>query len=149
MSKVEHVLELGLSGLSCSQAMLAAYGPDHGLDRDLAVRLGAGLGGGLGLTGEVCGAVNAGCMLLGLILGSADETDKERRELVHEAVRLFLERFAERRGTVLCREIMAKEGIRVPEEWDKARETGLLPRLCPEVIRDAALTLEDVLGSLG
>ncbi len=146
MSKAEYAAELLISGMSCSQSMLAAFGPDYGLDRTLAVRLGAGLGGGLGLTGNVCGAVNGACILLGLILADPDNTDKERQKMVYEATALFLKRFQERRGSTQCRDILAKEGYNVPEDWPMLREKKILADLCPGVVRDAAQCLEDVLA---
>jgi hypothetical protein len=57
MSKhVDAAVAMFEEGYSCAQALLAAYGPDHGLDRDLALRLASPLGGGLSRTDGPCGA---------------------------------------------------------------------------------------------
>lgn len=145
MNKVQQAVELILSGHSCSQAILAAYGPDYGLDHDTAVRLGGGLGGGIGKTGGVCGAANAGSIIVGLALGNTDLTDQERRDMVYEATAHYLECFRARRGSTLCRDIMAKEGHKVPEEWEQVAAQGVFKTLCPEVVRDAAECLEEIL----
>ncbi len=55
--RVEEAVQKFLSGYACSQAILAAFGGDWGLDELTAAKLGAGFGGGLGRLGFACGAV--------------------------------------------------------------------------------------------
>ena len=46
-------------GFSCSQAVLAAYCEQFGLDKELALKIGSGFGGGMHLD-QACGAVTGG-----------------------------------------------------------------------------------------
>jgi len=50
MSKVELAAGGFGQGLNCAQSVLSTYGPQFGLDRDLALKLASGFGGAL-LTG--------------------------------------------------------------------------------------------------
>ncbi len=47
-------------GYTCSQAVFAAFLEEMALDRQAALRLMEGFGGGLGGTQEVCGAARPG-----------------------------------------------------------------------------------------
>ena len=46
-------------GYTCSQAVISAFLDEMDLDREAALRLMEGYGGGLGGTQEVCGALSA------------------------------------------------------------------------------------------
>ena len=65
----EKAVELFKSGYNCSQAVFAAYADMFGFDTDTALKVSAGLGGGVGRSREVCGTVSAAAMLLGELLG--------------------------------------------------------------------------------
>ncbi|MGE4553752.1 MAG: C-GCAxxG-C-C family protein [Desulfovibrionaceae bacterium] len=145
MDPVDHAVECINNGMSCAQAMLAAFGPVYGLERGLAVRLGSGLGSGLGRSGGICGAVNGGCILLGLALGCDDPKDRAARARTYQAVAEFLERFAARRGSTLCRDILAAEGCPPPGQKPDKAALARMRGLCPAVVRDAAECLAALL----
>ena len=54
--RVEQAVALFTGGMACSQAILATYGPLFGFDRDEAIRIARGFGGGMGRLSETCGA---------------------------------------------------------------------------------------------
>lgn len=60
-------------GFNCAQAVFAALAPDLGMDERMALKVASGLGGGLGHSGEVCGAALGMCMAAGLANGYDDE----------------------------------------------------------------------------
>ena len=57
------------SGCNCSQAVLLAFAPDCGLERDTALALASSFGGGFGRMRELCGALSGAGMALGLLRG--------------------------------------------------------------------------------
>ena len=63
MSKVQQAVSLFNEGLLCSQALLSTYGPELGLDREIALKLATAFGGGMCRMGETCGAVARALML--------------------------------------------------------------------------------------
>ena len=66
MSNVETALTCFKEGHSCAQAIVVVYGPKLGLDRESALKIASTFCGGLGMTGETCGAVTGALMVLGL-----------------------------------------------------------------------------------
>ena len=52
MSRVELAVSCFEEGFTCSQALLSAYGAQFGLDREVALRIADGFGGGMGRMGE-------------------------------------------------------------------------------------------------
>lgn len=51
---------------NCAQAILSTYCEAFGLERNLALRLAQGFGGGMAHMGKTCGAVTGAYMVLGL-----------------------------------------------------------------------------------
>ena len=59
MDRAKQARENFLNGANCAQAVLAAFADEAGIDRDTALKIGSGLGGGMGRLREVCGAFSA------------------------------------------------------------------------------------------
>lgn len=100
-------LHLARSGLSCAEAVLVAYGPQFGLSRGMAMKLAGGLGGGMTLSGEVCGALSAAVLVVGLACGAEDPADSHARSNTYLASAEFMERFLQARGSLRCDELCA------------------------------------------
>ena len=84
-------------GFHCSQCVFPYAAFRLGMDRDEALRLSAGLGGGC-FHGDSCGAVTGAAMALSIVFGfdrpNAEEADKLLIEKVHEFQKRFLRRTA-------------------------------------------------------
>ncbi len=146
MNRIEEAVRRFRGGLSCSQSILATYGIRLGLEEPLALCVASGFGGGMGRTGSVCGAVTGAMMVLGLRFGPKTADDTAARDRAYEMVRRFAEQFQQRRKTLLCRELLPCN-IGTPEGMAEARRLGLFRTVCPEVVRDAAEILEQLLDS--
>ena len=59
MSKADDAVATFDSSFSCSQSVLDAFAGDFGLDRDTAMKIASGFGGGMGRMASVCGAILA------------------------------------------------------------------------------------------
>ncbi len=70
-------------GFNCSQAVFAALAADLGLEPDLALRIASPFGGGIGRTGQICGAATGGLMALGLRHGFSQTDDKAAKERIY------------------------------------------------------------------
>jgi len=133
MSKADRAAELFATGACCSQAVFCAFAEDFGMDLETAMKVSAGLGGGVGRMREVCGVVTGATLALGLKYGP----DKAA---VYPHVQDFCAKFKEECGSVVCRELLAGPDphattggapeVRTPEYYRK--------RPCAELVRLAA-----------
>lgn len=144
MNGVERAVSCFDEGFSCSQAVLSAFGPQLGLDRETALRVAAGFGGGMGHRGETCGAVTGAFMVIGLKCGRSAVDNQEAKETAYTLVNEFVDEFESRNGSVICRELLGCD-ISTPEGLELAREMNLLTTRCPNFVRDAAEIIEQVL----
>jgi len=142
MSDVEFAVEMFRGGCACSQAVLGTYGPRFGLDETTAVRVAAGFAGGMRMA-EMCGAVTGAFMVLGLAGCDEGCTVVQGRQAAYEAVTTFAEKFRERHGTLVCRELLGCD-ISTPEGAQFATEQGLFRSRCDQFVRDAAALVESL-----
>lgn len=144
MTRSEDAVARFDSGLNCSQAVLAAFAADYGLEEQSACRVAAGFGGGVGRTGGICGAVTGAIMVLGLAHCSIDHTDPIAKAQLYNRIQRFLEEFSRKTGALSCKDLLGCD-IGTPEGFDRARAEGLFEIQCPEYVREAAEILETML----
>jgi len=146
MSKAEKVKEAGKvfdMGYSCSQAVLSAYAEDFGLDRDTALKIAGGFGGGMGATGCTCGALTGAIMAIGLKYRGAESGNSEAKMKTYAAVQKAMRLFEERNGSTLCRDLIDCD-ISTPEGHAAAREKGAF-NVCSDLVRSAVEILNEVM----
>ncbi len=145
MSNADLAVACFKEDFNCSQAVFSTYAPTLGLDRETALRVAAAFGGGMGRTGETCGAASGALMVIGLRYGQSTAEDKDAKEMTYNLAAEFLNRFAARNnGCVKCRELLGRD-VGDPEDRQAAREQGLFETLCPKFVRDAAEIVEQLL----
>lgn len=124
MDDIKRIIELKGQGYYCSQ-ILVQMGLDlQGKSNPDVIRCMHALAGGIGFSGQLCGALTGGACLLGLYAGkgTASETEDERLNLMLlELVEWFKDRFGSRYGGMECDTIL--EG-----------NLGNIPQRCPEII---------------
>jgi C_GCAxxG_C_C family probable redox protein len=145
MSDVELAVGAFEGGFNCCQAMLATYGPRFGLERELALKVASGFGGGIGHLGESCGAVTGALMVIGLKQGGTSVDDRDSSEKTYGLVNEFVKRFKARNGSILCRELLGCD-ISTPQGLENARNKGLFEERCPNFVRASAEILEELLS---
>lgn len=143
-SRVDEAVAMFEAGYSCAQALLATYGPLHGLDRDAALRLASPLGGGLSRTDGPCGAATGAVLVLGLVCGHRGPDDTVGQERVRRLTQEFLRRYADDRGSTLCTDILGHNLAR-PGVAEQVKARGLSKEPCPRAVRAAAGILETLL----
>jgi C_GCAxxG_C_C family probable redox protein len=120
-------------GFSCSQSVFCAFASKLGIAEETALKLTSPFGGGVAHQGQVCGAVTGALLALGLARGSATLAEKDETYRIAED---FIRRFEERYGTLLCRELIGYD-LRVPAEYQAAREQKVFKTLCPAFVGSA------------
>ena len=141
----ERAMQLFEEGYNCSQAVLLAFEDMTGLERETAARLASSFGGGLARMREVCGAVSGGAMVLGLLHGYDDPKDYEAKKAHYEFVQEFARRFKEQNGSVICRELLAGTSDVNGNIPEKRTAAYYKKRPCPELVKQAADILEEML----
>ncbi len=129
------------TGWNCAQSVLLAFAPDLGLTEETAARLASPFGGGMGRLREVCGALTASFLVLGLRYGGYPPDDRAAKAAQYQRVQELAEGFRARRGTILCRELLGRpEGAEhyVPETRTPAYYAA---RPCATIVEEAAEAL--------
>jgi C_GCAxxG_C_C family probable redox protein len=124
--------------------VLSSFGEEFGLDRERALRVAGAFGGGMARMGETCGAVTGALMVIGLKYGKIKTSDEKAREQTYELVGEFVKRFQSRHGSIVCRELLGYD-LSSPDERKAAHDKGLFTTLCPQLVRDAAEILGEIL----
>ena len=144
MSKAKEADEQFEKGYSCAPSVLSTYSEQFGLEKELALKIACGFGGGIGHTGKTCGAVTGAVMVIGLKHGQADVNDEESRQETHKLVKGFIDKFEALHGSVECRELIGYD-LSNPAELEAARANGAREKKCGGFVHDAACILEDIL----
>ncbi len=141
MNNSEQAVKLFKSGFSCSQSVLAAFGPELGLPLLECLRVSSGFGGGMHQNGT-CGAITGALMVLGLRHGPKETTDTARQKVYDHSAELF-RRFQARCGSTLCTDLMGCD-LSTAEGLQFARDNNLFKAICPKMVRVAAEILEEL-----
>lgn len=136
---------LFLEGYNCAQAVLACCGERYGLPRQTAIKVAQAFGGGMGRTGSTCGAATGALMVIGLKHSITDPKDGKTKQFAHKLAREFLNRFRQRNGSLLCRDLLGCD-ISTEEGFRMAQDKGLTKTVCPKLVKDAADIIEAVLS---
>lgn len=129
-----------LQGYNCSQSVVAAFAPQLGLTEEMALRLSAGFGAGIGRMREVCGAFCGVVTVLSMVY--ADPTDPKDKSRMYALVQEAAEQHRTRNGggSIICRELLAKAGA-APAGGTAAEDRTAdyyKKRPCPELCRICA-----------
>lgn len=118
--RVNRAVELFKSGFNCSQSVFAAFSDQYGITEELALKLSASFGGGIGRMRQTCGAACGLFMLLGLETGATNSIDRDKKAHNYHEVQLLAEKLKEVNGSIICSELLGldkKEKVSsIPEE---------------------------------
>lgn len=148
MTKVDRAVKVFGEGHLCSQAILSVYGDQFGLEKETALKLAAGFGGGMAGTGQTCGAVTGALMVIGLALGHVEAKDNAAKARTYHTVVRFMRAFEKAHGTVNCTELLGHD-LGDPEGYRRAKQSGLFTTACPGFVESAAQILEELTDPKG
>src|SRR4030042_5517377 len=123
MSRAQEAVQSFKQGFSCSQAVLAALSEPLGLDRERALKISQGFGGGMARMGLTCGGVAGAMLAIGLKYGRTRPEDEEAKEKTYSLVHEFLRRFQDRHGSIVCRELIGVD-LSSPQGHNLGGERG-------------------------
>ncbi len=112
MDELLRMLELAGQGFHCSQILLFLGLEAQGKSNPDLIRAMAGLAGGIGFSGDTCGALTGAACLIALYAGKGTPDEEEHPRLnlmINELVDWFTQEFSECYGGIHCREILAED----------------------------------------
>jgi len=112
MNDMIRMAELAQKGFYCSQILLCLGLEAQGKENPDLIRAMSGLAGGLGFSGDVCGALTGGACLLGLFAGRGvleEEEDPRLNVMVNELVEWFTDEYGRTYGGIHCENILGED----------------------------------------
>ena len=143
MSREDKAVELFSKGYNCAQSVLGVFCEGEGLDRNTALKLANGFGGGV-RCGEVCGAISGAIMAIGLKYGYYDEGDIRQKACCNRISYEFMEKFIDANGSALCRELLGIN-IRHPDDHNAPAAKIMHKSICPKLVASAVMLLESTM----
>ena len=133
-----------LAGMNCAQAVLCAFHDRCGLDRDTAMRLASGFGGGIARQREVCGAISGMCMAADLIRGPGENAGKDAKDAHYVFIRGLCDAFRAETGSIVCRELLGLAPRQTDPPVSEARTAAYYQkRPCADLVAIAAKILSE------
>ena len=108
--RVQRAVDNFMQGYGCCQSVVAAFSDLYGMDEAMALKVGAGFGGGVGRLRMMCGAVSGLVILAGLDCGQTDGSNREGKSECYKVVQELLEQFKQANGSIICAEILGLKG---------------------------------------
>ncbi len=127
---------------NCAQSVLKAILEKYDRYYDEGTASVAGLGGGVGLQGDVCGAVSGAVVALGVLNSRKIKDAKKHKEETYASAAKFSYKFKKKFDTVICSQLT---GINMTdtEARDEAIKSGAFRKLCPKFVEEAVrITLD-------
>lgn len=135
-----------INGYNCAQSVFCACQDVTGLDELYAYCISSSFGGGMGRLREVCGALSAAFMVLGLLEGDYRPGDGESKSAHYRKVQEFARQFEEKIGSIKCWKILGlPEGPSEPLPEMHTPEY-LAKRPCLRCIEAAAQIVDEYLA---
>lgn len=134
-----------LEGYNCAQSVLLAFHEELGLDPETAARLSSSFGGGMGRLREVCGAVSGMFLAAGIRYGYSNPKDTAGKKAQYERVQQLAHAFAERNGSIVCRELLGLDHHTDDPAPSARTESYYKKRPCADLVADAAEILAGII----
>jgi C_GCAxxG_C_C family probable redox protein len=147
MNKTEYAVATFNDGFNCAQAVLSAFAPELGLNRETALKIASGLGAGLGYQGKTCGAILGAYMVISLRTGSSMPNDELSKEITYNKTREFDKQFMKTHHSLLCKELLNTD-LSTEEGYSYAVDNGLFENSCQTFVKDAVILLEQIISEL-
>jgi len=122
---------------NCAQSIFATYGPyisKEKLDFESCMKITSAFGGGINLTGNVCGAITGALMSLGLKFNG-------NMQKVTEISSLLIEEFEKSNGSIICRELIGYD-LNEVENLKQTDQEDVFKR-CKKCVFDVACILDN------
>lgn len=121
---------------NCAQYVIRAVLEKYDLNYEQSTTSMAGIGGGVGLEGNVCGAVVGAVAALGVLNSQRFSDFEKHKEVTYTSAVKFIFKFKKKFETVICDNLTGITMTDV-EMRDKAEEEELFYKTCPKYLEEA------------
>mgnify|MGYP002519537073 CR=1 FL=1 len=139
MTRKEKAVQLFKEGYNCAQSVFGAYADLYEIPADMAFRISASFGAGVGRMREVCGCVSGMSLVAGLETGATEGADRDAKARNYAVVQEMAKKFREQSGGSLLG-LKKPEGSAVPAE---RTADYYKKRPCVELIEAACDIIEE------
>lgn len=141
----ERAVELFKQGYNCSQAVFAAFCDEFGMDEKTALKVSAGLGGGVGRLREVCGTVTGAAMVAGMFYGATDGDDRESKAKTYKVVQQIAQEFKMNNPSIVCRELLGLDSAELSPVPESRTGEYYKKRPCVQLVEDSAKAVDKII----
>ena len=146
--RIEKAVDYFKQGYNCSQSVVAAFADLYGIDHNLAVRMAASFGGGIGRMRQTCGAACGMFLLAGLETGCTDPSNREGKGANYAVVQQLVEKFKAENGSMICAELLGLKKDAPTPSMPEARTPDYYKRRpCLKMVETAATIFAEFLAS--
>lgn len=135
--------ELFVSGYTCSQSVILAFGDITGLEDATAAKLSSGFGGGMGGLRSVCGAVTGMFMVANMVYGFETPDNQQHKVALYEHIRALADDFTAKHGSLICKELLAYLPGKLSQTPSLRDDAYYKARPCALLVEDAILIMEE------
>jgi len=143
MERSEHAKELFLGGNNCAQSVLLSFAKDFGFSKELALKVSAGFGGGMGRVQGTCGAVTGAIMVLGIMKGEKASDNNELKSATYSSVKELIKKFTNDFQTINCRELTGCD-FNADSGNEKFKNEGVMEKICAPCVKRAVEIVESI-----
>jgi C_GCAxxG_C_C family probable redox protein len=134
-------------GFLCSESCLMALTKCQGVEDPLIPRIATGFGAGIGLNGEICGAITGAVMGLGIRYGRERLDPAEKQKPYWYSTEL-LKRFRAEHGEIRCSALLGLD-IAKAEDLEEYYRRNLWVNKCTRFILSATGIARDIVEENG
>ena len=140
----ENAIALFTSGLNCAQSVLAAYAEKLNIDKNLAINISCGFGGGMGRLQETCGAVTGAFMVFSIYNGKKYAENSVKKIMSYSMIQDFNSKFITIYGTSNCHALLNCD-LTTKEGLEFMQKHNLSKNVCEKCIRSSIQLIEELI----
>lgn len=143
LSRSERARGLFEQGANCAQAVAGAFADVVGMKEEELFKLASGFGGGVGRMREVCGAVSGMVLIMNMLYGNDDISDKSAKDAHYARVQSVIKKFEAETSSIICRTLLQlAEDADTPPVSEARTKEYYQKRPCAALVELAAQILE-------
>lgn len=138
-----------LNGYNCTQAVVMSFADELDVDNDTLLKVASSFGGGFGRLREICGAVSAMGIVIGLLYGcdfSVAGLDAKGKH--YALIQKLAGEFKEINGSIVCRDLLGAKLAATNPQPDARTPEYYKKRPCAKLVGDMAFILAKYLNDV-